>query len=195
MRLARSAMRSVSSRVWLPQVICSHRQGTGACALMPTKGRADVDSRVTRGGTLMHTDEFMTIGRFSRLSGLSIHALRHYDDVHLLHPADVDESTGCRRYLSSQLRTVRLIVDLRWLNVSLEDVRMIVTDPSSSEASQILARHHDRLTRTRDHQAAHRRLRRDVPCGTARTPARPPSSGDTTRRAPCRPPRLAVSRF
>lgn len=96
-------------------------------------------------------NELMTIGRFSRLSGLSIHALRHYDDVDLLHPADVDESTGYRRYLKSQLATARLIVDLRWLNVALEDVRVILKDPFSADAHQILARHHARLQRTRDH--------------------------------------------
>jgi DNA-binding transcriptional MerR regulator len=99
----------------------------------------------------MHMTEFLTIGRFSRLSGLSIHALRHYDDVNLLHPAEVDESTGYRRYLWSQLAAARLIVDLRWLDVPLEDVRAIVSDPLSADAREILARHHDRLGRTRDH--------------------------------------------
>jgi DNA-binding transcriptional MerR regulator len=29
----------------------------------------------------MKPDELMTIGRFARLSGVSVHALRHYDDV------------------------------------------------------------------------------------------------------------------
>jgi DNA-binding transcriptional MerR regulator len=99
----------------------------------------------------MHMDEFMAIGRFSRLSGLSIHALRHYDDIDLLRPAHVDESNGYRRYLADQLTTARLIVDLRWLDVPLEDVRTIVMDPSSVEVNDTLARHHDRLRRTRDH--------------------------------------------
>jgi DNA-binding transcriptional MerR regulator len=99
----------------------------------------------------MLVDDFMTIGRFSRLSGLSVHALRHYDDINLLHPADVNESTGYRRYLTSQLATARLIVDLRWLNVPLEDVRVIVMDPSSADVLPILARHQARLQRSRDH--------------------------------------------
>jgi DNA-binding transcriptional MerR regulator len=99
----------------------------------------------------MLMNELMTIGRFSRLSGLSIHALRHYDDVDLLHPADVDESTGYRRYLRSQLATARLIVDLRWLNVPLEDVRVVLEDPISTDAHHVLVRHHARLQRHRDH--------------------------------------------
>jgi DNA-binding transcriptional MerR regulator len=35
-------------------------------------------------------DELLTIGRFAHLTGLSQHALRHYDDVGLLVPAVVD---------------------------------------------------------------------------------------------------------
>lgn len=93
----------------------------------------------------------MTIGRFSRLSGLSIHALRHYDDLNLLRPAEVDEATGYRRYLPSQVAAARLIVDLRWLDVPLEDVRVILADPSAAEARHVLDRHHSRLRRTRDH--------------------------------------------
>ncbi|WP_132117442.1 MerR family DNA-binding transcriptional regulator [Actinocrispum wychmicini] len=36
----------------------------------------------------------LTIGRFARLTGLSIHALRHYDDVSLLIPAHTDPRTA-----------------------------------------------------------------------------------------------------
>jgi DNA-binding transcriptional MerR regulator len=42
--------------------------------------------------------ELLTIGRFARLTGLSIHALRHYDDVSLLIPAHTDPQTGYRHY-------------------------------------------------------------------------------------------------
>jgi DNA-binding transcriptional MerR regulator len=108
---------------------------------------------VTRDSRLVPVDELMTIGRFSRLSGLSIHALRHYDDVELLHPAEVDASTGYRRYLRSQLTTARMIVDLRWLDVPLEDVRVIVEDPAGADAHRILADHRARLQRTRGHVA------------------------------------------
>jgi DNA-binding transcriptional MerR regulator len=97
--------------------------------------------------------ELMTIGRFSRLSGLTIDALRHYDDIDLLHPADVDEATGYRRYLKSQLTTAKLVADLRWLDVPLEDVRGIVKDPSSPDAHRTLTHHRARLQRNRDHLA------------------------------------------
>jgi len=39
-------------------------------------------------------DDVLRIGEFARLSGLSIGALRHYDDVGLLVPASVDVSSS-----------------------------------------------------------------------------------------------------
>lgn len=42
--------------------------------------------------------DLIPIGRFARLAGLSIGALRHYDELDLLRPADVDRFTGYRRY-------------------------------------------------------------------------------------------------
>lgn len=59
----------------------------------------------------------MTIGRFAQLSGLSIHALRHYDDVGLLEPAVVDADTGYRRYQRGQIQRARLIGSLRWIDL------------------------------------------------------------------------------
>ena len=43
-------------------------------------------------------DDLLPIGRFARLSGLSVGALRHHDELDLLRPADVASSTGYRRY-------------------------------------------------------------------------------------------------
>jgi DNA-binding transcriptional MerR regulator len=44
------------------------------------------------------SEDLMSIGMFSFHSGLSIPALRHYDEVGLLPPAFVDPQTGYRRY-------------------------------------------------------------------------------------------------
>jgi DNA-binding transcriptional MerR regulator len=54
-------------------------------------------------------DELVTIGRFAHISGLSMHTVRHYDDVGLLAPVDVDSVTGYRRYGRAQVRVARLI--------------------------------------------------------------------------------------
>ncbi len=55
-------------------------------------------------------DDVLSIGRFARLSGLSIGALRHYDELGLLVPAEVDRSTSYRRRAAGHLGTRRVAV-------------------------------------------------------------------------------------
>ena len=72
--------------------------------------------------------ELLSIGRFSRLSGLSIGALRHYDEVGLLLPARVDPDTGYRSYDREQLAQARAIQRLRSLDLSLDEIRDVLAD-------------------------------------------------------------------
>jgi DNA-binding transcriptional MerR regulator len=50
----------------------------------------------------VETGELLSIGRFARLSGLTVKALRHYDSEGLLSLAHVDEWTGYRYYTADQ---------------------------------------------------------------------------------------------
>lgn len=68
----------------------------------------------------------MAIGRFARLSGLSVGTLRHYDEVGLLRPAEVDGDTGYRRYRPDQLPQARAIRRLRELELSLDQIREVL---------------------------------------------------------------------
>jgi DNA-binding transcriptional MerR regulator len=43
-------------------------------------------------------DDLLNIGAFALATGLSIPALRRYDEIGLLKPAQVDSDTGYRRY-------------------------------------------------------------------------------------------------
>lgn len=70
----------------------------------------------------------MTIGEFARLSHLSIKALRLYDSMGLLKPASVDEESGYRYYLPSQVEPARLISLLR----RLEMRRSLMNRPATS---------------------------------------------------------------
>ena len=58
-------------------------------------------------------DDLLTTGRFARLAGLSVGALRHYDELDLLRPARTDPFTSYRLYGRGQLETARLIVRMR----------------------------------------------------------------------------------
>ncbi|MFL5679747.1 MAG: MerR family transcriptional regulator [Chloroflexota bacterium] len=90
-------------------------------------------------------DDLLSIGRFGRLSGLSVGALRHYDELDLLRPADVDRFTGYRRYRREQLETARLIARLRDLEVPLDEIRAIVATDDPAEQRRRLVAHRARI--------------------------------------------------
>lgn len=89
----------------------------------------------------------MTIGRFARLTGLSIHALRHYDDVGLLTPAHTDPQTGYRRYGRDQIQVAHLIRELRWIDLPIDEIRQILAN--AGRGGPVLAGHRQRLHRQR----------------------------------------------
>jgi DNA-binding transcriptional MerR regulator len=82
-------------------------------------------------------DALLTIGVFARRSRLSAKALRLYDSVGLLVPADVDPENGYRRYRESQLATARLIVMLRRLDMPLTQVADIISVPGPEAAERL----------------------------------------------------------
>lgn len=124
----------------------------------------------------MSDDELVTIGHFARLSGLSVHALRHYDDVGLLAPAAVDPDTGYRRYRHDQIGRARLIRALRWTDLPVEEIRAVLDHPG--DAHDVLERHRRRLERQRELLTARlgdvdRFLEEGITMPTVQTGARP----------------------
>jgi DNA-binding transcriptional MerR regulator len=99
----------------------------------------------------------MSIGRFARRTGLSIGALRHYDEIGLLRPARVDPDTGYRYYAEEQLEPARLIAVLRDLDVPLGLIRELLDLPPARIRAK-LARHRADLDATiwRLQRTAHR---------------------------------------
>lgn len=92
----------------------------------------------------MADDELLSIGRFARLAGLSIGALRHYHELGLLQPRHVDPTTAYRSYARAQLDEARLIARLRELELPLPEVRAILgADPE--QRRRLLAAHRSRL--------------------------------------------------
>src|SRR2546430_13479522 len=59
----------------------------------------------------------LAIGDFSRMTHLSVTALRHNDDVGLLEPAEVDPASGYRYYALAQVGTAQVIRRLRALGM------------------------------------------------------------------------------
>jgi DNA-binding transcriptional MerR regulator/effector-binding domain-containing protein len=66
------------------------------------------------------------IGDFSRLSLVSVKALRYYDELGLLKPARVDEMTGYRYYSVSQLTRLNRILAMKDMGLSLEQIALLL---------------------------------------------------------------------
>src|SRR5579872_5661323 len=71
-------------------------------------------------------DDLLPIGRFSRLCGLPVTTLRHYHEVGLLVPAEVDGDSGYRRYRPGQLERARAIGRLRDLELSPDEIAAVL---------------------------------------------------------------------
>jgi DNA-binding transcriptional MerR regulator len=92
----------------------------------------------------LETSELMTIGRFARITGLTVKALRHYDEVGLLRPAAVDPETGYRSYSSSQVRSAERIRMLRRLELPLDDIATLVETEDPALIHRVLVDHQRR---------------------------------------------------
>ena len=68
------------------------------------------------------------IGDFSRLSRVSVRALRLYDQMGLLKPVHVDPFTGYRYYSAEQLSRLNQIVAFKDLGFSLEQIIELLND-------------------------------------------------------------------
>ena len=82
----------------------------------------------------------LTIGEFARETGLTAKALRLYDDLGLLAPADVDDRTGYRYYAPDQVDCARLVARLRSAGVPLRRIATIVElDSREAAAAELLS--------------------------------------------------------
>ncbi|MET7396615.1 GyrI-like domain-containing protein [Dactylosporangium sp. NPDC005572] len=90
--------------------------------------------------------ERLTIGGFARLCRLTVKRLRHYDELGLLRPAEVDAATGYRFYRRSQVRDAMAIGLLRSLDVPLPAIAEILAGDEDDRAAVLVAQR-DRLER------------------------------------------------
>ncbi|MEU6301151.1 MerR family transcriptional regulator [Streptomyces chartreusis] len=84
-------------------------------------------------------DELLTIGAFAARARLSAKALRLYDRLGLLPPAQVDEASGYRYYRAEQVERARLVALLRQLDMPLARIAEVVEAPDGASAADRLA--------------------------------------------------------
>ena len=78
----------------------------------------------------------LKIGEFSKLSQLTVKALRFYEREGVLAPSEVDPRTGYRLYTTSQLTDAAKVKQLRQLGFSVEEVKRIIEGADAREALQ-----------------------------------------------------------
>lgn len=65
----------------------------------------------------------LQIGKFSKLTGLSIRTLRYYDEIDLFKPTEIDLFTGYRYYTEDQIKDLELINKLKNVGFSLDEIK------------------------------------------------------------------------
>jgi DNA-binding transcriptional MerR regulator len=84
-------------------------------------------------------EDLLTIGAFAARSRLSAKALRLYDRLGLLVPAQVDEASGYRYYRAGQVEQARLVALLRQLDMPLARIAEIVGAEGAEAADRLAA--------------------------------------------------------
>ena len=87
-----------------------------------------------------------SIGEFSQITGLSVKTLRFYHEKGILTPSSVDEATGYRFYDSGKIEKARVIMRLRAMEFSIEDIAAVLGECSDEvDILNYLARQKNQL--------------------------------------------------
>jgi DNA-binding transcriptional MerR regulator len=85
------------------------------------------------------------IGVFSRMTFVSVKALRHYDEIGLLAPAWVDPDSGYRHYSAAQVPVAQVIRRLRDLGMPLDQITAVVHARDVDTRNAAIAAHLRRM--------------------------------------------------
>ena len=104
----------------------------------------------------------VTIGDFSRMTHLSVKALRHYHQIGLLEPVAIDTDSGYRLYDVEQVPVAQVIKRLKDLGMALDEIARVLQAPNVEARNRAIVEHlqrmEDQLEQTRATVASLRRL-------------------------------------
>jgi protein phosphatase len=81
----------------------------------------------------------MSIGDFARATGLTAKALRLYDEIGLVRPAEVDAHSGYRYYRADQLARARLVARLRLVGMPLERIGLVADLSGAAATAELVS--------------------------------------------------------
>jgi DNA-binding transcriptional MerR regulator len=88
---------------------------------------------------------YLSIGDFSRATHMTVKTLRHYHQIGLLEPAEVDAYTGYRRYSTDQIPTAQVIRRFRDLGMPLDEIAGVLSAPDLRTRNERITAHLGRL--------------------------------------------------
>lgn len=80
----------------------------------------------------------LSIGEFSKIAKVSVKTLRHYDQIGLLNPQNVDYLTGYRKYSILQLTRLNKILFYKDIGFSLKQIYDLIDEEITVEQMKIL---------------------------------------------------------
>src|SRR3984957_12616330 len=89
----------------------------------------------------LHAGAMLAIGEFSRITHLSIRTLRHYHEVGLLEPTEIDPRSGYRHYTLGQVPVAQVIRRFRDLDMPVDRVREVLAAPDLATRNRLIAEH------------------------------------------------------
>lgn len=107
----------------------------------------------------LQTAPLLSIGAFARVSGVTVKALRHWDERGLLRAASADAGTGYRRYRLTQLTSVDMLERARDMGLPMAELRALAGSEGLSGVSEIPPETIFQVARGRLAQARERLLR------------------------------------
>ena len=66
------------------------------------------------------------IGEFSKLVNVPVKTLRYYDEINLFKPQEIDLFSGYRYYSEKQIDDLEVILSLKEVGFSLEEIKKIL---------------------------------------------------------------------
>lgn len=86
------------------------------------------------------------IGEFANFCGVSVKALRYYNKIGIFKPQHTDPSSGYRYYTEDQVKKLNLILNLKELGFTLNDVAPVLGEnPKMEELLEMLYRKQEEI--------------------------------------------------
>ena len=107
------------------------------------------------------------IGEFSKMTYVTVKALRHYHEVGLLEPAAVEPDSGYRLYSAEQVPVAQAIRRFRDLDMPLDHIHQVLSAPDERARNEAILAHlakmQEQLERTQVTVASLQALLTDAP--------------------------------